>query len=98
MVGISVSALAVKHIGRRMATDQVVGRPLYIIKQIPKLAAIYIRGAVLHDTPAQHGDGIRHGKIEFDMVARIVPAAGKVQADVRAVVRVTGPAPWNAVP
>jgi hypothetical protein len=80
-----------------MRLDEVVGGPLQLVECRIELPGRHIGRAVFDDAPGEHGCGGCHRQAEFDVIAGVVPAAGQVAADIRAVLQRGVAAPVDAV-
>ncbi len=85
VVGGPGADLAVDHVGRRVRLDDPVGAPLEVRAQRDELAGVGVGLPVLHRAPGEHRHAGGEGQPELHVVARVVEAAGQVEADVGAV-------------
>jgi len=87
MVGAAGADLSVQLVGGWMRLDEVVRDPLQLIERGIELAGGHIGRSVFDQAPGEHGRGGCHGQPELHVIAGVVPAAGEIAADVRAVLQ-----------
>ena len=80
-----------------MRLDEVVVDELELVQRCVSWPGLNVGVAVLDGAPGQHRRAGRHRQAELDVVARVVPAAGQVAPDVRAVRAAGVAAPADAV-
>lgn len=81
---IIIAYLHKNAVGLRNRLEQIIGGPLDRRQRVAELRRRH-SVAELDDAPGEHCGGEGHGKIELDVVAGVVVAAGEVCADCPAV-------------
>jgi hypothetical protein len=97
MVRAAIAHLAVKLVRGGMRLDEVVSRPFELVERIGELAGGYIGGAVIDDAPREHGRRCGHRQPELHVITGVVPAAGEIAPDIRAIRHAGVAAPVHAV-
>jgi hypothetical protein len=97
VVGATLADLAVQLVRRDVRAHEVVRGPAQVVESLVELSGILEAVAVLDDAPGQHRGRGRHRQSELDVVARVVPAARQVAADVGPIQQARVASPVHAV-